>query len=1133
MKCTEYRDLVELLRDGALEGAAAAEARSHEGRCDDCRSFESGCAAMLAPLAGFPPGPYVPPPPPWRLPPWTAGGILGAILAIAVLGAAPRLFPPEARPRVAETGAGAPASHPPAAPSAKAEVAESPFAGAGEEGQAVTGRLVAPGGREPIAGARVLVDGVEAARTDAAGVFTVHGLAPAGWRRLRLEPSGGDPIEAVLPYLPRGGFHVLEPMEAGGALDVDVRVLGPGARPVPGTWVRATRIAQTSFPDGRPDVRTGRGKERLPATLEVAANAEGIAEFPRLARGWWSFQAECAGHPASRPLHRRLEGPWIPTLSLYLDAPVAVEGGVVDDETGEPVEGAVVRWVRGNDLTWAHDLRYGGTTVTGPGGRYRFEEAPSVPVLRIEALRPGSPLVVGATALDATLARRADLRLLSAGPLTGVCVDEATGLPAAGVLLEAQVSLVGVVGNSHSRVAVQSDAGGRFLVPGVPGASLAAVAPPFHGGWVAASEEWPRPAGGPRRAGVVRAGTIRGVVRDPEGRPAGACLVRAYQPRRNGGPALRFAEPRSETLSAADGTFTLPHVAPGPAAVYAFPSAVGISRGASGREALESIEAAERPSHVVEVSAGGVAPVAVVRGEPGPASYGSGDEDSTAVIRGTVVDHDGSPPGRTLLYALKGDILAWLRASGGYMGRSPPASPVPVASDGGFEATVPWRGEERDPDGAPYTLCAMCPGRSPALTVARVGRDGAAEGVRVAFERGEPLEGRVLRDDGSPAAGVPLEAVEDATGRLGGNLVAIQAVSAEDGSFRIDGLRPQDHVLVAGRPPGPVHRVPHLRPGSGAVEVRLPPGGGVRDDLAARLVRHSMTRPAANAEGVPVRVRVVPGDADWAMPESVSVVDPIRGVSLPEARPAGRAGCYESTAPRGSRVALAVRDERGRWTFADDVAAGAGETTLRPGGPATGLLRGRAVTAAGTAARGVPVHAVLLRSADDGPEVLPMAAGRWTADVVPHRIRTTLTAEDGSFDLGSPPGRWTVFAGSPGTAGLAPSRPLPWSAGDPAPLEIVLPGEGRRLVVRPTGADPRSGLVAAAAEVRLEGFLPGTGPTVGVRCNAGEQGEFEITGLPPGPVTVVLIDPDRREIGRATATPGDAREPAIEVPIMR
>ncbi len=84
------------------------------------------------------------------------------------------------------------------------------------------------------------------------------------------------------------------------------------------------------------------------------------------------------------------------------------------------------------------------------------------------------------------------------------------------------------------------------------------------------------------------------------------------------------------------------------------------------------------------------------------------------------------------------------------------------------------------------------------------------------------------------------------------------------------------------------------------------------------------------------------------------------------------------------------------------------------------------------------------------------------------------------------------------------------------------------------GDDPPPGAPrAAAAEVRLDRFLSPDGPSLVLRRSPDAGGLFEATALPAGTVTLVLFDEEGKEIGRATAAPGDPRDPPLKIPRNR
>ena len=169
MKCTECRDLAELLADGALAAPQARAARDHRAECAGCRSFEEECAVLLAPLHGFPPGPYLPPARPGHLPPWAGGPVFGVLLALLLAGGAGawalkgKGTGETSAPGGTETALGPrtapPPSERPVAGNPPSSILDDP------EGVFLAGRVVAFPGHGPVPGVAVSIDG---------GLITTH-----------------------------------------------------------------------------------------------------------------------------------------------------------------------------------------------------------------------------------------------------------------------------------------------------------------------------------------------------------------------------------------------------------------------------------------------------------------------------------------------------------------------------------------------------------------------------------------------------------------------------------------------------------------------------------------------------------------------------------------------------------------------------------------------------------------------------------------------------------------------------------------------------------------------------------------------------------------------------------------------
>jgi hypothetical protein len=362
----------------------------------------------------------------------------------------------------------------------------------------------------------------------------------------------------------------------------------------------------------------------------------------------------------------------------------------------------------------------------------------------------------------------------------------------------------------------------------------------------------------------------------------------------------------------------------------------------------------------------------------------------------------------------------------------------------------------------------------------------------------------------------------------------VQAVTGDDGTFRIDGLDPGPWTLVVGRLPGPVHRVPALRPGPASVEVRLPPGGGSAADPYP--TRASAPAAGRTPAGPILAGRVVgPG----GRPEPCGFVHAFRASGTPGAGASFTAdaeGRFEGPGPEGGHVSLWAEDLRGARTYLDGVAPGARDLVLRFPTSGSGTLRGRVVTAAGAAAAGVPVSAVRLDPEGGSPTEVrcrpdDRAPSAGTFD--PGLFRRTLTGPDGRFDLGSPPGRWAVFAGAAGSGRPALGPSQEWTAAATAPLEL---STGRDLALRVRALDPDAPPGAdrvAFARVLLEGFLPAPAPSVAVLALPGEDGVFDLRGLPPGNFPVELTTSAGRILASATLRPGEPGDGPAEVKVVR
>jgi protocatechuate 3,4-dioxygenase beta subunit len=835
MKCLEYRDLAELLRDGALAVAETEEARRHADGCDACRSFEEECSVLLAPLAGLPPGPFLPEGPGSPgLPPWAAGagGTLLAFLAtvgITGMAAVSILGSGSGVGEVGEwwdTGAAAGelvefgAALDPAPRGS--ETASATVAPMGDG--VLSGRIVGADGA-PVRDARVSLPGGPSASTDAAGLFTLRGLPAPGSSRLRLEAPGLAAEEFLGPFLQPGVPVLLEEMAVASPVPVELRVLTPDALPAAGARVLGCRSPLGLLRDERTLFERGAGCDGMPAAVEATTGPDGVARFPALARGTWSFVAEKPPFARTRPVVVRtglVRGEV--REPLLLDPAAALEGVVVDDESGEPIPGAEVLWVRMLDQARSEDPRCHGRTLAGPDGRFRFEAAPAVP-LRVRAARPGLDLLVAVATVDAGRLPRVELRLPRVGTLRGRCVEASTGAPATDVDLEVAVTQGSFLRTAGDNVYVRSGPDGRFEVAGIPVSAAVRVQPVFGGRWTTATPRDDRDPGSSRDVTlrVQRAGTIRGTARGAGGAAAAGAELRAFARTFPGGLESRTPVLVAATRAAADGRFELENLPATTVLVVSGRSGSRYRQGPLAADLFSRLGDTEPQRGRVEVAPGAVVPLDIVVPPPEPEAAESA-APSRRTLRGRVVDQEGAPVSGARLCVDPGDWSAYFSGPVTAFLRMPTGTPVPVAADGAFSAELaplpassPAGGR-----GFAYTIRAFAPDRPIAFLPVTLPAEGASEEIRVVMAPGAVLEGTLLHEDGRPVAGAVLEAVsQKSVFSSGVEALFPQTATGSDGSFRIGGLAAEPHALLVLRPGAPTRVVRDLRPGEGPREIRL------------------------------------------------------------------------------------------------------------------------------------------------------------------------------------------------------------------------------------------------------------------------------------------------------------------------
>ncbi len=1163
--CDQYRDLAELLRDGALEPGEAAEARAHADGCPSCRRWEEGAAAVVAPLSGFPRGPYLPPPPPWgRIPPWAGGSVRGLALLVAVvlagaggawvaLGGSGGEGAGRGGAPVAATDPGAslaPSSSPPSSSSSSSSSSphsppsplppSPPLPPAGTS--SLLGRIVGPDGAG-LPGARVLGAGA-AAGADGAGVFLLEGLPAGGARTVRVEPPGTPAFDVLVPFLRGGGTTaVLDAIPAGPGVEARVRVLGADARPLGGARVAALRTPAMRFPDPRPTFHPG--SWRRTAAVGAAAGPDGVARLPGLAPGEWTFLVEAPGHAAA-VLEARVgeDGDVAPDLVLLPAA--ALEGRVLDEATGEPLPGAEVQALPLFRRAFIGDERFAARAVAGPDGSFRLEGVPATTLL-LAARRRGAGGWSGAVVVEAAIGVPVVVAVGADIPVDLDVVEEGTGRPLPGVPVLLRSGGVDTAGGTSREEVLLSGPGGRIpdgallsgtrdavvAAPLAGGAWAPAATPLLHVGAFRPGLRFPLPQAGftperlRARLSLVPSGTLEGTLRDAGGRPRGGAALEAVGLMRAAPPFPAMPSVLATTWTRADGRWRFPGLPPGPVLVR-------VARTGNPAEAMALLESGGPGTAVVKSGKRAVLDLSA----PAPASDdvampGAPPATGPWSVAGRVTGPEGRP--------VEGARLRWKVESlpAGFEGgsrllQSDTVSArewAAVAGDGTFRL----RGLRPGPDGVPGgTAVLLLTGSAEGLaarTVAVVLVAGEDPGqVEVRLEPGKSLSGRLLLPDGSPAAGVPLQV-------QGGLLPRrrVLGVTGADGSFTFPGLPGEAARVVAGWPhePGTGWDLPA---GEGSVTWTLAPAAR----CAGRVV---------DTEGRPVGGHPVRWEGRGAIPPRGTRrgwygAFPIAGGAgagfllagdsrgereeeeyLPLLLPVGPAGVEgaELRLERGLPVAGRVEDGAGQGVGGAEVRVAFEHRGRR----ATRFVRSGADGSFRVGGLPEGDHAVVVKRGG-AAVVVPAGAGATGVRVLLEGGGGAVLAGEVIGDGGRPADgvvltAWPSEGG--GSAGLSTTTDVlgrfrleaPAAGGwtvvlrafaPPSPvfLDGVAVGEGLRLDLRASSGEGLRGTVAGEGGKGLPGI-----PVTAIRILEGEGGEVVtvgaaplVSGLPPSRLRCVL-----------------------------
>ncbi len=285
-----------------------------------------------------------------------------------------------------------------------------------------------------------------------------------------------------------------------------VSVGDPAAAPAPDELSRGSRRRAATAPaepapeSATPDapslvaglvVRVVEATQELPIAgafvavgdLRATTDAEGRASFELAAAGTFDVVARAPGHVRAEGSVEVALGE-ASTIDLVLAVGVAVEGRVVRDEDGTPIEGATIEATEGGTRGGASSVSAAGplgSTRSGADGRFRLDGIPlgKMATLRASAAGRATASTTLVPPQDGIEPPAIELRLEAAGTIRGVVRDRG-GSP----LVDARVYLIpadapmllddpdGTVSSSRfghlQAIRTRTGDDGRFAVTSVP-----------------------------------------------------------------------------------------------------------------------------------------------------------------------------------------------------------------------------------------------------------------------------------------------------------------------------------------------------------------------------------------------------------------------------------------------------------------------------------------------------------------------------------------------------------------------------------------------------------------------------------------------------------------------------------------
>jgi protocatechuate 3,4-dioxygenase beta subunit len=591
--------------------------------------------------------------------------------------------------------------------------------------------------------------------------------------------------------------------------------------------------------------------------------------------------------------------------------------------------------------------------------------------------------------------------------------------------------------------------------------------------------------------------TVRGFVRDPQGRPVAEARVTARGPEETG---------PTETLAARDGGFVLAGLPPGRVRVSAqAPGFAAVSRDVEpGGERIVLVlpQTGTVTGTVVDVTGSPVVGYRVIarpqpshtRLEGAPARRDVQCDDGRFTVEDLVADTyvlsvvapGREPAGLSNVVVRSGavaDVGEIRLATGGIVrGTVVDATGVPVAG-ATVRAAPPRRmmgtlgaGAETASDAAgtfelrgvptgSARITAHHPEYAPGVAMVEVESTGGPADVQVVLRRGGRLEGHARHRDGSPVMGsVMVQPL--GTGSLPLTAADLVPVAA-DGTFAVDHL-PAGRVRIVlmsgrGRSGGPERQV----------EVEEGRTAAVAFDLREVLVTGRITRAGAPAPGLRVSLRD----------------DRTLGIApLPAGRPApGGEGGAGLTREDGTYELLAA--EPGRVLVTVEAADGSLRLPLR-----TAEIPDLARHTLDLDFAGVVLAGTVVDERTDRPVAHATVFAEAHEQHTDGRSVSAITNPDGRFQLDVAAGRYRVSVRADGYAAASADVEVQPAGVSDVRLPLPRGATVRGRVVDPSGRPAGDGLVRAIAST------PGAGASSAPLL---PDGRFEIGGLADGEYTLV------------------------------